>query len=47
MCLSPDLSAVRGTARRGFASSVHVTQEGPDMVSLYCLVEVFDAGEAA
>jgi hypothetical protein len=37
-----------GTAeRRGFASSIHVTQEGPDALSLYCLVQVLDVGGIA
>jgi hypothetical protein len=37
-----------GTAeRRGFTSSIRVTQEGPDALSLYCLVQVLDAGEIA
>jgi hypothetical protein len=37
-----------GTAeRRGFASSIRVIQEGPDALSLYCLVQVLDCGEIA
>jgi transposase InsO family protein len=34
-------------ARRGLTSSIRVTEEGPDALSLYCLVQVLDAGEIA
>jgi hypothetical protein len=45
LCLSPDLSAARDALRRGFASPMHVTQEGPDFLSRYCPVQACGRGK--
>ena len=46
-CLASDLSAARDVLRRGFASPAHVTREGPDDLSRYCLVQTPCHGGAA
>ena len=43
-CLSPDLSAAQERLAARFASPMHVTREGPDVLSRYCPVQAFGAG---
>ena len=47
LCLALDLSGDWDIELRGFASPMHVTQEGPDVSSRYCPVQAFGSGGTA
>jgi hypothetical protein len=45
-CLSLECRAAEPSGCEGFALSVRVTEEGPDILSHCCAVQAFDRGKA-